>query len=55
MNSRQLEALLGKMKLPERADVPPSPESIELLKEFGLYDESAAGSEAAEADREVGK
>ena len=53
MNSKQLEALLAKMKLPESADTPLSPESIELLKEFGLYDESASGPEDTKADREV--
>ena len=34
---------------------PLSEESIELLKEFGLYGESAADSEDTEADREVGE
>ena len=55
MVKRVLEFVLGKLDLPETIHVELVPESIELLKEFGLYDESAAGSEAAEANREVGK
>ena len=50
---KNLDRVLKKLDLPESADAELSAESIALLKEYGLYDESASGPEDTKADREV--
>jgi len=55
MIKRQFDLILAKAELPETAEIELTPESIELLKEYGLLDESAADEEVPEADGEVGE
>ena len=54
MIKKLADAIIKEIGLPKSEDVELSPESIALLKEYGLYGESAADSEDAKADRKVG-
>ncbi len=53
MIKQQLDEYLKGLDLPEKSDAELSAESIVLLKEYSLYDESASGPEDTKADREV--